>query len=135
MGFENSGRRPRPTALKILRGNPGKRPLNPAEPQPPPGPIEMPAGLAPDARQVWAAIAPICLGMGTLTPADVLAFARHCELEARWKVKVQTNDLASILALSRELRSSGACFGLDPSSRARIQVAPQKPASKWADAL
>ena len=33
MGNWNSGRRPQPTALKVLRGNPGKRPLNVDEPQ------------------------------------------------------------------------------------------------------
>ncbi|HZK10243.1 MAG TPA: phage terminase small subunit P27 family, partial [Clostridia bacterium] len=28
------GRKPKPTALKVLEGNPGKRPLNKNEPQP-----------------------------------------------------------------------------------------------------
>jgi hypothetical protein len=31
-GNWNSGSRPKPTALKVLRGNPGKRPLNEKEP-------------------------------------------------------------------------------------------------------
>ena len=30
------GRKPKPTALKELEGNPGKRSLNPSEPKPPP---------------------------------------------------------------------------------------------------
>jgi hypothetical protein len=30
------GRRPKPTRLKVLTGNPGKRPLNMDEPQPEP---------------------------------------------------------------------------------------------------
>ena len=29
------GRKPKPTALKVLEGNPGKRPLNDREPVPP----------------------------------------------------------------------------------------------------
>ena len=29
------GRKPKPTALKELEGNPGKRSLNPSEPKPP----------------------------------------------------------------------------------------------------
>ena len=31
------GRKPKPTALKILEGNPGKRPINENEPIPPKG--------------------------------------------------------------------------------------------------
>jgi len=70
MGNHNSGRRPTPTALKILRGNPGKRPLNQDEPQPPKGPVVKPE-LSAGADRVWDALAPVCEAMGTLTAADV----------------------------------------------------------------
>lgn len=33
------GRKPKPTALKLLEGNPGKRPINANEPIPPKGNI------------------------------------------------------------------------------------------------
>ena len=36
------GRKPKPTALKVLEGNPGKRPLNDREPVPPKGRAQMP---------------------------------------------------------------------------------------------
>ena len=36
------GRKPKPTALKVLEGNPGKRPLNDREPVPPKATLEMP---------------------------------------------------------------------------------------------
>jgi len=41
------GRKPKPSYLKLLNGNPGKRPLNEREPQPqpereiPPAPLEL----------------------------------------------------------------------------------------------
>ena len=37
------GRKPKPTALKVLEGNPGKRPLNENEPIPPKGSIKCPS--------------------------------------------------------------------------------------------
>src|SRR5690242_4289689 len=47
---EMRGRRPKPTRLKALTGNPGKRPLNPAELCPEPAVPECPAELGPVAR-------------------------------------------------------------------------------------
>jgi hypothetical protein len=74
--------------------------------------------------------------MGTLTVADVKAFARLCEMEARWdRMMVEDAGLTAVLALARELRPYVAQFGLEPSSRARIQVAPKQPQTKWADAI
>src|SRR5262245_57695879 len=82
MGNWNSGRRPQSTALKKLRGNPGKRKFNEREPKPPEGAVEAPETLSGVAKTVWEGLAPIALAMGTLTTADVAAFATLCELEA-----------------------------------------------------
>ena len=45
------GRRPNPTRLKLLTGNPGKRPLNPDEPKPQIAVPECPVELGPAALQ------------------------------------------------------------------------------------
>jgi phage terminase small subunit len=139
MGNKNSGPRPQPTALKLLRGARKSR-LNPAEPQPPPGPVDMPAGLSAGARQVWQTLAPVCLVMRTLSPADVTVFARLCELEAAWNALIAKKHtrhfrVSEMLALARELRPYSAQFGLEPTSRARLRVAQAPTVSKWADAL
>jgi phage terminase small subunit len=136
MGNKNSGPRPKPTALKVLRGNPSRERLNPCEPTPPAGSVVAPKTLSDAGKAVWADLAPICLAMGTLTVADVKAFARLCEMEARWdRMMVKDAGLTAVLALARELRPYVAQFGLEPSSRARIQVAPKQPQTKWADAI
>ena len=85
MGNQNSGRRPQPTALKVLRGNPGKRKPNVGEPKPPAGEVTQPAELSTGAAGVWAELAPICLAMKTLTPADVRPFRAMCELVATFE--------------------------------------------------
>ena len=53
------GRPPTPTHLKLLRGNPGKRPIRP-EPQPeqPPTPPEPPDFLTGYAFDEWRRVAP-----------------------------------------------------------------------------
>src|SRR5689334_3828108 len=55
MGFR--GPAPKPTAIKKIQGNPGKRPLNENEPQLEPGIPECPDYLDEIARKEWARIA------------------------------------------------------------------------------
>src|SRR5688500_18461514 len=88
MGNANSGRRPQPTELLLLRGNPGKRKPNENAPSPPAGEVAKPVGLSAGAAEVWDRLAPVCLAMGTLTTADVTVFGRMCELEASWDANV-----------------------------------------------
>jgi phage terminase small subunit len=138
MGHENSGRRPRPTKLTVLLGNPSKKKLNENEPCPPAGEVRKPEGLSAGAAVVWDQLAPICLAMGTLTTADVTVFARLCELEASWNANTSRKGTDEFsprqeLDIARELRPYSALFGLEPVSRARISVPKQaEPVSKWA---
>jgi len=144
MGNANSGGRPQPTALKMLRGNPGQRKLNINEPIAPAGELAKPEGLSVGAGAIWDAVAPICLAMGTLTVADVLPFASFCELQATFTACAKLKDTAPSnfsAKLEREtangLRPYYDYFGLTPTARARMTV-PQRakePESKWAGAL
>jgi phage terminase small subunit len=158
LGYENSGRRPQPSALKVLRGNPGKKRLNEHEPQPPTGDVVKPGNLSKLAGAVWDELAPVCLAMGTLTTADVRPFATLCELQATLTRASLEKDaegwapftlsdgapvvkIHAVVKLEREtataLRPYYALFGLEPISRARIAVPkkPDVPVSKWAGAL
>ena len=49
------GRRPLPTQLKILHGNPGGRPLNRREPKPRSTAPRCPNWLSPEAKRAWRA--------------------------------------------------------------------------------
>ena len=161
MGNQNSGRRPQPTKLKVLRGNPSKTRLNEREPKPPAGEVVKPEGLSGSAIKVWDELAPVCLAMGTLTVADIRPFGTLCELQATLQQASAQKDaegfapftlsedyngaavvgVHAAIKLEREtatsIRPYYALFGLEPVSRARIQV-PKKadaPVSKWAGAL
>ena len=78
------GRRPLPTAVKALRGNPGKRKPNDSEPIPVAGDPLMPAGLSEAAAAEWHAMIPCLRMMGILTPVDRAALAGYCYAYDIW---------------------------------------------------
>ena len=162
MGYENSGRRPEPTALTVLRGNPSRKKLNVNEAVPPHGPVTKPVWLSEGGGTVWDRIAPVCEAMGTLTTADVETFASLCELQWSFQQTAASKDGRQLFRLERDGKEDDApmkivvdgvlrveretatalrpyydYFGMTPSSRARISVPKPKdqPESKWAGAL
>ena len=79
------GRKPTPTAIKELEGNPGKRPLNTHEPKPPKKAPTCPKGLPPEAKKEWNRLAGPLEEMGVLTELDRDSFAAYCTAYARWR--------------------------------------------------
>ncbi len=132
------GRKPKPTALKMLEGNPGKRPLNAHEPTPPNGTIRCPTWLEAEAKKEWRRLAPSLEAMGVLTTADITAFAGYCQAYARWKEAeefisqhgsifqtpsgyVQQVPQVSIAQQNLKIMQSFCSeFGLTPATRSRI---------------
>jgi len=132
------GRKPKPTALKVLEGNPGKRPLNANEPVPPKSTIKCPSWLLPDAKKEWKRLAPALEAMGVLTMADLTAFEGYCQAYARWKEAelfitqhgsifktpsgyVQQVPQVSIAQQNLKIMQSFCSdFGLTPATRSRI---------------
>ena len=80
-----AGRKPKPTAIKVLEGNPGKRKLNENEPKPVMKAPPCPQWLEPEAKKEWRRLAKALEAMGVLTEADMAAFAGYCQYYARWK--------------------------------------------------
>ena len=135
------GRKPKPTALKLLEGNPGKRPLNKREPTPPKGRITCPDWLEPEAKKEWKRLAPSLEAMGVLTVTDTMAFAGYCQAYARWKEAeefiskhgsifktpsgyVQQVPQVSIAQQNLKIMQSFCSeFGLTPATRSRIAAA------------
>src|SRR5262249_18497427 len=138
MGYR--GPAPIPTAIRVLEGNPSRRPLNDNEPRPDPITPECPDYLDKEAQKEWHRLVPILLRMRVLTEADGIALANLCQaystmMRAQRKLNetglllktpsgyVQQSPLLSVVnscvdtihKLSRE-------FGLTPASRVRLQV-------------
>ena len=133
-----SGRKPKPTALKVLEGNPGKRPLNTKEPKPKSNAPKCPSWLEAEAKKEWRRMSKQLELMGLLTEVDMAAFAGYCQAYARWKeaeefiskhgtiVKTPSGywqQVPQVSIASNYLKIMGKfCeqFGLTPSARSRL---------------
>ena len=132
------GRKPTPTAIKVLEGNPGKRPINDREPQPPKKAPSCPKWLEPDAKREWRRLSHKLEQLGILTEADMSVFASYCQAYARWKAAeefitshgyvsmtpagyVQQLPHVSISQTYQKIMNRCAeQLGLTPSSRSRL---------------
>ena len=86
------GPRPMPTHLKLLHGNPGKRPLNKNEPKPARAdePPEPPAFLSGFAAEEWRRISVEAYRLELLTEVDIMALAAYCDAYERWRTAKET---------------------------------------------
>ena len=134
------GRKPKPTALKVLEGNPGKRPLNKNEPQPEKKAPRCPSWLEPEAKKEWRRMAKTLENIGVLTQVDKAAFAGYCQAYARWKeaeeflskhgtiFKTPSGYIQQVpqVAIARNylqiMKDFCSEFGLPPAARTRIKV-------------
>ena len=134
---------PTPTRLKLLAGNPGKRPLNENEPQPLLSVPECPEHLGDDARSEWLRIVPELESLGLLSQIDRAALAAYCTAYGRWteaERELQANGLVFItpnghqqaspyLSVANkalaQLRQFIQEFGLSPASRSRVHAQPK----------
>lgn len=146
------GRKPKPTHLKLVTGNPGRRPLNGQEPQPEKKRPRAPKHLTDNARKAWRHVVGLLDRMGVLTEADGVAVEALCEayadvLSARAELKAfgsnyyQTTGkdggvmhrahpaVAVLQDADRRLKGWLAEFGLTASARTRITVQPKRPRS------
>ena len=130
-------RTPKPTALKELAGNPGRRPLNKREPRHK-GRVICPRWISKRAKVEWRRMAPDLKRMGLLTKADQVAFANYCqvtaELEEMNRILGEEGSFIGKLdpkphpalqerhRLMTQLRQFVGIFGLSPSDRTRLQV-------------
>jgi phage terminase small subunit len=67
-----------PSSLRMLKGNPGRRPMTKTEPAVPPGIPEPPEFLTDVALQEWRRVAPELAAAGLLTELDRAALSMYC---------------------------------------------------------
>lgn len=132
------GRKPTPTAIKELEGNPGKRKLNDREPKPEKKAPSCPKWLEPEAKREWRRLSKKMELMGVLTEVDMAAFAGYCQAYARWKeaeefitqhgtiVRTPSGYWQQVPQVSiaqtylKVMNRFAEQFGLTPASRSRI---------------
>ena len=107
------GRKPTPTALKILKGNPGKRRLPENEPDPH-GEVKKPPFVKGKAGKLWKLRAPELERLGLLKSVDVEMFGACCCLMAEFQESPRSFNAARLT----QMRALATSFGIDPSARA-----------------
>lgn len=132
------GRKPKPTALKVLEGNLGGRPLNVNEPKPVKKAPRCPSWVEDEAKKEWKRMGKVLEQLGLLTEMDMAAFAGYCQAYARWKeaeefitqhgtmVRTPNGYLQQVPQVSiaqtnlKIMLKFCEQFGLTPSARSRI---------------
>ena len=76
------GRKPTPTALRILNGNPSKRPLPENEPKPASGLPPCPKRLQGEAREAWKRFGKILVDTGVVSRLDATIVETLCDTYA-----------------------------------------------------
>ena len=94
------GRIPKPTALKIAEGNPGKRKINGQEPKPAGSLPDCPNHLSAEAKAEWNRIAASLNRIGLLTQVDRATMAGYCQCYGRWvEAELKLAETPAILRL------------------------------------
>ena len=138
-----AGRKPKPTALKQLEGNPGKRKLPTEEPKLAPALPSPPKELTAAAKREWKRVGPELFAAGILTNADRAALAAYCQSWADWvtaRANLDKDGWTKLSETGYEMQSPwvsianramanyikvAAEFGLTPSARARLATDPR----------
>lgn len=155
------GRKPKPSHLRVIEGNPGKRAINSQEPKPPVSRgLTAPAHLSVDGKREWKRISRSLELLGLLADIDREALAAYCgahgvlvAAERALKAYARTDEgkkhgpmlvatpggaliqhpLVGVARRARlDLVKFAAEFGMTPSARSRVKVQPGEKGSKFA---
>jgi len=147
------GRKPKPTKLKLLEGNPGRRPIRKDEPDPPPAIPSCPDHLSLEAKREWERVTPLLEKLGLLSQIDGAALSLYCQAWGRWveaeealrtygvMVKspngfpMQSPYLAVANRAMEQIRAMLTEFGMSPSSRTRAHALAGADDDEWGDLL
>ena len=143
--------RPKPTALKIISGNPGKRPLPENEPKPKLlKSLRAPGSLSPQARKYWRVVVKQLSAAKIITELDVPALILYCEAYAQWAHAVHMLDIEGPIiknadgipirspyltiadAQLKQVHKMLTEFGMTPSSRTKVKTTDSDtPKDQW----
>jgi phage terminase, small subunit, putative, P27 family len=141
------GRKPIPSHLKLILGNPGKRPVPSPESLPEATAPGCPGHLGAHAQAEWKRIVPELMTLGLLQRMDMAQLAAYCTAYGRWVeveleiLKLQQGGAVSgllvktpngypqispLLAISNkcleQIHTFASEFGLSPVMRSRVEA-------------
>ena len=122
------GRKPKPTAVKVAQGNPGRRQLPKNEPKPSGKLGDPPCHLSAVEQKIWRDAA---ASAHWLTDADWVPMEVFCQLMAESRAGFADMSTPRITCLLK----TAAMLGLSPADRARIGSAPKPSAADPSEAF
>jgi P27 family predicted phage terminase small subunit len=132
------GRKPKPRKLRLLEGNPGKRPLPPDIS--PAGDVTMPPHIQGEAKLEWERVIGELRRLGLATMLDRAALAGYCQSWARWiEAEQQLKRYGAIVKAPtgypmlspylhvanmalKQMREFLVEFGMSPAARTRVEI-------------
>ena len=133
------GRKPKPTAKKLLAGNPGKRALNKAEPEfSKITDVDPPEWLSNRAAQMWRMVVPELLRENVVAITDLHNVEAFCVAYDNWRMAQESVQQHGIVVAGaqggpiknpaltaanetmRQIVTFGSMLGLDPASHTRL---------------
>jgi len=118
-----AGRRPKPTALKIIKGTARKSRLNKNEPKPEviSSNTRCPEWMNPEGKKEWKRMAGKLREVGLLTNCDITAFTMLCQMWGEYVTGTKTGEPVSMAHVT-QMRLLAGEFGLTPASRSKVAV-------------
>lgn len=141
------GRKPKPTVLKLIQGNPGKRPIEHGlsatieEP-------DCPAGMSAEAKAIWDEIVKELMQLRVLARVDKFQLEKYCNIVARARelqnfinkngMTYETEgkhgmmfrirpEMAILQNAESQIKAFAAEWGMTAQSRVRIKADPRQP--------
>ncbi len=153
------GTKPKPTHLKLVTGNPGKRTLNRKEAKTKAAIPAAPAHLSADAVEEWSRVATELFNLGILCEIDRAALAAYAMAYGRWVqaeraiakmaekdqltggLMIKTSNgnaiqnplVGTANKAAADMMRYAAEFGMTPSARSRISAEPPQESGDPAD--
>lgn len=137
------GPKPKPTALRLLEGNPGHKPINESEPKPERAAwLEAPEWLGDHGRAKWFALVPHLGAVGLFTVLDADALAMYCEAWDEFfaaRAEIEASGIVACAGSGAEyqhpavgiknkaiqrIRQFAQDFGMTPAARQGLNAAP-----------
>lgn len=146
-----TGPKPIPTQLKVVRGNPGKRPLPENEPQLEAVKPNAPKTLSQEAKKHWDVVVDQLADAKLMTVLDIDALAMYCEAYARWAdANKQIQEYGPLIKSPQgfpmqspylqianktfdQMKAMLVEFGMTPSSRTKVRTAETAKKDEFGD--
>ena len=131
---------PKPTRLKLIEGNRGKKKLNTKEPKPQPTTPPRPYWLDGVAKRFWSRYVPILSRLGLFTEVDGVAMTLLAQAFSEYRGCLETvqaegrtfttplgyiavrPEVGMLRKARKDIESLLAHFGMTPAARSRLSV-------------